>query len=348
MAVLKFKNVGITAISACVPQKVSSNLDLLLEKEALEKLIGSIGIKEKRIAGIDVTSSDLCFKAAKQLMTDNNTDPESIDMLLFLTTTPDYIQPPTSPVLQHKLGLPITTGCIDLSLACSGFVYALSTAFAYASIPGINKVLVLVGETVSKLVNKKDYVNFPLYGDAGTACLVEKTDFSESVFVLGADGSGEHSLKVPSGGFRHPLTADNLVDKIREDGNVRRDVDIVMDGMETFSFAVRSLPLQVTQLMKEAKITPADVDYLVFHQGNRMMMEFIMKRLKFDPDKVPFCIGKYGNTSSASVPLTIVSELAHKLEGEKKMILSAIGAGWSFGSAYISTNDIRVSPIIEY
>ncbi|MFN2396589.1 MAG: 3-oxoacyl-ACP synthase III family protein [Bacteroidales bacterium] len=348
MAVLKFNNVGITAISACVPRNVSSNLDLSMEKEALEKLIGSIGIKEKRIAEVGVTSSDLCYQAAKKLMADNDIKPESIDMLLFLTTTPDYIQPPTSSILQHKLGLPTTTGCLDLSLACSGFVYALSSAFAYASISGINKVLVLVGETVSKIVNKKDYVNFPLYGDAGTACLVEKGDFKESFFVLGADGSGENSLKIPYGGFRYPLTADNLVDKIRENGNVRRDVDIVMDGMDTFSFAVRNLPQQVTQLMKEAEITPIDVDYLIFHQANRMMMEFIIKRLKFDPNKVPFCIEKYGNTSSASVPLTIVSELAHKLEGEKRMLLSTVGAGWSFGSAYISTNDIRVSQIIEY
>ncbi|WP_372948091.1 3-oxoacyl-ACP synthase III family protein [Mariniphaga sp.] len=348
MAVLKFNNVGITAISACVPKKVSSNYDLLMENKALEKLIGSIGIKEKRIAEDDVTSSDLCYKAAKQLMTDNNTDPESIDMLLFLTTTPDYIQPPTSSILQHKLGLPTSTACLDLSLACSGFVYALSTAYAYASISGINKVLVLVGETVSKIVNKKDYVNFPLYGDAGTACIVEKGDFKKSVFVLGADGSGEDSLKIPYGGFRFPLKADNLVDKIRENGNVRRDVDIVMDGMDTFSFAVRNLPQQLTLLMKEAEITPIDVDYLIFHQGNRMMMEFIMKRLKFDPNKVPFSIEKYGNTSSASVPLTIVSELAHKLEGEKRMLLSTVGAGWSFGSAYISTNDIRVSQISEY
>lgn len=348
MAVLRFNNVGITAISACVPQKVSSNYDLLMDKEALEKLIGSIGIKEKRIAEVDVTSSDLCYKAAKQLMADNNTDPESIDMLLFLTTTPDYIQPPTSSILQHKLGLPTTTGCIDLSLACSGFVYALSTAYAYASISGINKVLVLVGETVSKIVNRKDYVNFPLYGDAGTACLIEKGDFKESVFVLGADGSGEDSLKVPYGGFRYPLKADNLVDKLRENGNVRRDVEIVMDGMDVFSFAVRNLPQQVTQLMKEAEIAPIDVDYLIFHQANRMMMEFIIKRLKFDPNKVPFCIEKYGNTSSASVPLTIVSELAHKLEGEKRMLLSTVGAGWSFGSVYISTNDIQVSQVIEY
>ncbi len=348
MAVLKFNNVSITSISACVPKQVSSNYDLRMEKEALEKLIGSIGIKEKRIAEVGVTSSDLCYQAARKLMDDNDIEPESIDMLLFLTTTPDYIQPPTSSLLQHRLGLPTTTACLDLSLACSGFVYALSAAFAYASIPGINRILVLVGETISKIVNKKDNVNFPLYGDAGTACIVEKGDFKESLFVLGSDGSGENSLKVPYGGFRYPLTADNLADKIRENGNVRRDVDITMDGMDTFGYAIRIIPSQVTQLMKEAKITAIDVDYLVPHQGNRYMMEFIVKRLKFDLNKVPFCLGKYGNTGSTSIPLTIVSELKEKLKGEKKLLLSAIGAGWSFASAYISTNDIRVSQIIEY
>ncbi len=349
MAVLKFNNVGITAISACVPKQVSSNFDLPIEKkEALEKLIGSIGIKEKRIAEVGVTTSDLCYLAAKKLMDDNDIKPETIDMLLFLTLTHDYITPPTSSLLQHKLGLPITTACLDMSLACSGFVYALSSAFAYASISGINRILVLVGDTMSKMVNKNDYVNFPLYGDAGTACIVEKGDFKESVFVLSSDGSGENSLKVPYGGFRFPLTADNLVDKVRENGNVRKDVDITMDGMDTFAYSVRNIPQQVTQLMNEAGITAGEPDYIVFHQGNRFMMEFIMKRLKFDPEKVPFCIGKYGNTASASVPLTIVSELEEKLKGEKKLLLSAVGAGWSLGSAYITTNDIRVSPVIEY
>ena len=348
MAVLKFKNVGITAISACVPKQVSSNFDLPIEKGALEKLIGSIGIKEKRIAAVDVTTSDLCYKAARQLMADNDIDPESIDMLLFLTVTPDYVAPATSSILQHKLGLPTTTASIDISLACSGYVYALSMAYAYASMPGINKVLVLVGDTNSKITNQRDNVNFPLFGDAGAACIVEKGDFKESVFILASDGSGEDSLKVPYGGFRHPLTADNLVDKIRENGNYRRDVDIAMDGMDTFSYVVRTLPTQIKQLMKEAKITDIDIDYLVPHQANKFMMEFVMKRLKFDLNKVPFCLEKYGNTSSASVPLTIVSELIGKLEGEKRILMSAIGAGWSYASAYIITNDIRVSPVIEY
>ena len=350
MATIRFKNVGIKAISACVPKKVISNYDLgyLMPEDTIEKLVNSIGIKEKRFAENDVCTSDLCYKAARKLMDDNNIDPISIDMLLFLTLTPDYITPPTSSLLQHRLGLPSTTACFDMSLACSGFVYALSTAFAYASMSGINRVLVLVGETMSKLANPRDRVNFPLYGDAGTACLVEKGEFKESVFVLTADGEGENMVKIPHGGFRHPLTADSLIDKEREEGNYRRDVDITMDGLGTFNHAVTAIPKQVKLLMKEANITDADVDYLVSHQANRFMIDFIVKRLKFDTTKVPFCLSKYGNTSCASIPLTIVSELEGKLDGEKKLLLSAIGAGWSFGTAYITTENINVSKIIEY
>lgn len=350
MATIRFKNVGITAIAACVPPKVFSNYDLgyMVPEETIEKLVSSIGIKEKRIADQDVCSSDLCYKAAKKLMDDNNVDPSSIDMLLFLTLTPDYITPPTSSILQHRLGLPNTTAGLDMSLACSGFVYALSTAFAYASMPGIDRILVLVGETMSKLANPRDKVNFPLYGDAGTACLVEKGDFKESVFVLTVDGEGENIVKIPHGGFRYSLTADSLVDKEREEGNYRRDIDITMDGLDTFNHAVNAIPKQVKHLMKEANITADDVDYLVSHQANKFMIDFIIKRLKFDPAKAPFCLSKYGNTSCASIPLTIVSELEGKLNGEKKILLSAIGAGWSFGTAFMTTKDVKVSPIIEY
>ena len=350
MAKIHYHNVGITAISACVPSTRFSNYDLgyMVPEETIEKLVKTIGIKEKRLATPDVTSSDLCYKAARKLMDDNQIDPESIDMLLFLSMTPDYITPPTSSILQRRLGLPNTVGALDMSLACSGFIYALSVAFAYASMQGVNRVLVLVGETMSKLTNPRDKVNFPLYGDAGTACLVEKGDFGESTFVLTADGEGEEFVKIPAGGFRTPLTAENLLDLEREEGNFRRDVEITMDGMTTFNHAVTAIPKQVRILMEEAGITADDVDYLVSHQANKFMIDFIIKRLKFDTNKVPFCLEKYGNTSCASVPITIVSELYDKLEGEKHLLLSAIGAGWSFGTAYITTKDLKVSQVIDY
>jgi 3-oxoacyl-[acyl-carrier-protein] synthase-3 len=350
MAIIRFNNVGISSIGACVPRRISSNYDLgyLLPTDVIVKMIETTGIKEKRFVDKDTCASDLCFKAAEKLITDNNIDKSEIDILLFLSQTPDYLVPATSPILQERLGLSKETACMDLTLACSGFIYALSTAYAYASLPSVRKVLLLVGDTFSKISNPKDRVNFPLYGDAGTACIVEKGDFGESIFELTSDGSGADNVIVPAMGYRHRITPDDLKDKEREDGNFRSEMDITMDGMKTFDHAIVVIPKQVKTLMKDANITPDDIDFVISHQANKMMIDFIMRRLKIDIRKVPFCLEKYGNTSSPSVPLTIVSELEGKLDGRKKLLLSAIGAGWTYATAYIKTNNINISHILEY
>jgi 3-oxoacyl-[acyl-carrier-protein] synthase-3 len=349
MAKLTFQGVGIKALSACVPQEIVYNKDLayLIPEEEIEKTINNIGIEQRRIAAPDVTASDLCYKAARQLMDENDIDPASIDVLLFMSQTADYRIPATSCILQQRLGLPRETMCFDISLGCSGYLFALSTAFAYASMEGINRVLLLDGETFSKIVNRRDKVDWPLYGDAGTATLIEKGDFGQSSFLLYTDGSGEKALKI-QGGMRHPITPESLVEREQEEGNIRNDLEVFMDGMDVFNFAISKVPKSVKQLLKETDMTIDEVDYLVFHQANRFMMDFFVKKLKIAPERVPYCISKYGNTSSASVPLTISSELSGKLGGKNTVVLSAFGAGLSWGSAVIQMNDSKVSPVIEY
>lgn len=336
-------------MSACVPPGVVDNRDLgyLIPEEEIDKTINNIGIEQRRIADADVTASDLCYKAARQLMDDNGIDPASIDALLFMSQTPDYRIPATSCLLQHRLGLPRETMCFDISLGCSGYLYALSTAFAYASMQGINRVLLLDGETFSKIVNRRDKVDWPLYGDAGTATLVEKGDYGTSTFMLNTDGSGEDVLKVHAG-MRHPITADSCVEREREDGNIRTELEVFMDGMDVFNFAISKVPKSIKLLLQQTNRTIDDVDYLVFHQANRFMMDFFVKKLKISPEHVPYCIGKYGNTSSASVPLTIVSELAGKLDGEHTVVMSAFGAGLSWGSAMVAMRDCKISPVFDY
>jgi len=349
MAKITFQGVGIKALSACVPQEVVYNRDLgyLIPEEEIDKVIENIGIEQRRIAAPTVMSSDLCFKAAQQLMADNDIDPASIDVLLFMSQTADYRIPATSCLLQQRLGLPKETMCMDITLGCSGYLYALSTAFAYASIPGVNRVLLLDGETFSKIVNRRDKVDWPLYGDAGTATLVEKGDFGQSTFLLYTDGSGEDKLKIHAG-MRNPITAQSCVEREQEDGNVRNDLEVFMDGMDVFNFAISKVPRSVKQLLAETGETIDGVDYLVFHQANRFMMDFFVKKLKIAPERVPFSINKYGNTSSASVPLTISSELSGKLDGNHTVVLSAFGAGLSWGSALLHTRDCHVSPVVEY
>jgi len=350
MAIIKYKNVGISAMSACVPSKVYSNRDLgyLIPENEIEKTISNIGIEERRIADDDVCASDLAYKAALKLLEDNNIDPESIDVLLFMSQTSDYRIPATSCILQHRLGLSKDTCCIDLTLGCSGFVFALSTAFAYASMDGVNRVLLLDGETFSKIVNKRDKVDWPLYGDGATATLIEKGDFEESVFVLRSDGAGENAVKIPGGGMRNRVTAESVVETLREEGNIRNDLEVYMDGMDVFNFAMSVVPKGVKEIAKITNTTLEDIDWLVFHQANKFMTDFFAKRLKFDMNKVPYCIHKYGNTSSTSVPLTIVSELYVKLKDGDRVVMCGFGAGLSWGTARVVFKDCKISPVIDY
>lgn len=349
MAKITFHGVGIKALSACVPANVVSNRDLgyLIPEEEIDKTINNIGIDQRRIADDDVTASDLCYRAARQLMDDNDIVPESIDVLLFMSQTSDYRIPATSCLLQHRLGLPRETLCFDITLGCSGYLFALSTAFAYASMDGINRVLLLDGETFSKIVNRRDKVDWPLYGDAGTATLIEKGDYGQSTFILNTDGSGENVLKIHAG-MRNPITPESCVEREQEDGNIRSDLEVFMDGMDVFNFAISKVPRSIKSLLQETGHSIDDVDYLVFHQANRFMMDFFVKKLKISPDRVPYCISKYGNTSSSSVPLTISSELSGRLDGDNTVVMSAFGAGLSWGAALLEMRDCKVSPVIEY
>lgn len=351
MAILKYNNIGISAIAACVPQKIEYNKDLgyMMSDEEIQKAIQNIGIEERRIAESEVCASDLCFKAAQQLLNDNAIDPQSIDVLIFVSQTSDYHQPATAAILQHKLGLSKNTLAFDINLACSGYVYGLSTAYAYAQNEGVNRVLLLVGETMSKIVSRYDKVNTPLFGDAGTATLIEKgKQFGKSIFSLHTDGKGAEVMMIPDGGFRNPVSADSFVEETDANGDKRSRLQFRMDGMAVFNFGMSEEPRDVKNLVEAAGLELGQVDLLIYHQANKFMTDFFSKWLKFDKAKTPYSIRKYGNTSSASIPLTIVSELYEAYPERKNVILSGFGAGLSWGSVLLDLNSCKISKITEY
>ena len=351
MAILKYNNIGISAIAACVPQKIEYNKDLgyMMSDEEIQKAIQNIGIEERRITDSNVCASDLCFKAAQQLLIDNAIDPQSIDVLIFVSQTSDYHQPATAAILQHKLGLSKNTLAFDINLACSGYVYGLSTAYAYAQNEGVNRVLLLVGETMSKIVSRYDKVNTPLFGDAGTATLIEKGEqFGQSIFSLHTDGKGAEVMMIPDGGFRNPVSADSFVEETDANGDKRSRLQFRMDGMAVFNFGMSEEPRDVKNLVEAAGLELGQVDLLIYHQANKFMTDFFSKWLKFDKAKTPYSIRKYGNTSSASIPLTIVSELYEAYPERKNVILSGFGAGLSWGSVLLDLNSCKISKITEY
>ena len=351
MAILKYNNIGISAIAACVPQKIEYNKDLgyIMSDEEIQKAIQNIGIEERRIAEPDVCASDLCFRAAQQLLTDNKIDPQSIDVLIFVSQTSDYHQPATAAILQHKLGLSKNTLAFDINLACSGYVYGLSAAYAYALNEGVNRVLLLVGETMSKIVSRYDKVNTPLFGDAGTATLIEKGEqFGKSIFSLHTDGKGAEVMMIPDGGFRNPVSADSFVEETDANGDKRSPLQFRMDGMAVFNFGMSEEPRDVKNIVEAAGLELSSVDLLIYHQANKFMTDFFSKWLKFDKAKTPYSIRKYGNTSSASIPLTIVSELHDAYPERKNVILSGFGAGLSWGSVLLNLEQCKISQISEY
>lgn len=350
MANLKFCGVGIHSIAACVPSQVETNesLEYLIPMEDLRKTIDNIGIREKRIADKDVCASDLCQRAAEKLIEDNAIDKGSIQALIFVSQTADYHQPATAPILQHRLGFSKSTLSFDINLACSGYVYGLSVAYSLCSQMGCDRVLLLVGETMSKITSEYDRESKPLFGDAGTATLIEKGEYGKSFFSLNSDGSGAEVMMIPAGGFRSPASIEAFEMTEDEKGNRRNGFQFRMDGMDVFNFGMRVEPKDIKGLLSFAGVAMEDIDLLIFHQANKFMTDFFAKRLKIDLGKVPYSLDRYGNTSSASIPLTIVSELSGNFPERKNVILSGFGAGLSWGSVLLDLSPCRISNLIEY
>lgn len=350
MAEIKFKSVGIHSLAACVPPRIERNDSLvgLIPEEDIYKTINNIGINEKRIADKEVCASDLCFQAAEKLISDNDIARDSIQGLIFVSQTSDFHQPATAPILQDRLGLNKATLSFDVNLACSGYVYGLAIAYSFCSQIGCDRVLLLVGETMSKITSDNDKESKPLFGDAGTATLIEKGDYGISIFSLNSDGSGAEVMMIPVGGFRNPATIDSFEMSEDQKGNKRNGYQFRMDGMAVFNFGMREEPKDIKRLIAAAGILLEDVDLLIYHQANKFMMDFFTKKLKFSTEKTPYSLDRFGNTSSASIPLTIVSELYDNFPERSKVILSGFGAGLSWGSVLLDLSRCRISKLLDY
>lgn len=351
MALLKYNNIGITALSAAVPKRVIKNLEYTehFPKEDVAEVVEKIGIYERRFTDKETCSSDLCFAAAQKLIEDNNINREEIDLLIFISQTPDYRMPATSIILQHRLGLSNNTIAFDITLGCSGFIYGLSVVYGFMQQNNIRKALILDGETRSKVYSPKDRNCAFLFGDGGVAALIEKDEkFGESYFSLNSDGSRENLIKIDAGGYRMPSSEETVKERIVDEyGNIRTLEQGYMHGGDVFNFVIREIPRDIKLILDYSNKEKDNIDYYVFHQANNFINSYLAKKLKLDFNKIPSTIHKYGNTSSVSIPLTIVSELKNKLEQPTKVLLSAFGVGMSWSSSIINLENCKISEIVE-
>ena len=352
MPIVTYKNVGIKALAACVPSRVIDNyhydLDIWPEEE-VKKVVDKVGVAERRFVDDGTCASDLCFAAAERLIADNNIDKSEIDLLVFLSQTPDYRMPATSILLQDRLSLPMSTMAFDISLGCSGFISALSIVYSMMQNNGFRKALLLNGETRSKVYSRKDRREAFIFGDAGVAALIERDErFGESHFSLNSDGSRGELIMIPGGGYRHMSSAETIKEKVVDEyGNVRTDEQGRMNGADVFNFVIVEVPKDIKRLLAATGEDIQKLDYYVFHQANAFINNYIAKKMKLDKERIPWTIQKYGKTSSVSVPLTIASELKNKMAGEKRLLLSAFGVGMAWATAIVPFVDCKISDIVE-
>lgn len=351
MAYLSYEGVGITAMSAAVPKRVVKNrkyTEVFSAQEAND-IVDKTGIEERRFADEETCSSDLCFAAAEKLIADNNINREDIELLVFISQTPDYRMPATSVTLQHRLGLPHNCIAFDINLGCSAFLYGLSVVYGMIERSGLRKALLLDGETRSKVYSPRDRRSAFLFGDGGVAALIERDPkFGKSVFSLNSDGSRANLIMIPAGGYRKMSSAETIVEKVVDEfGNMRSEEQGYMRGGDVFNFVIREIPRDINNMLAKEEKSVDDFDYIVFHQANNFINSYIMKKMKMNAEKIPLTIAKFGNTSSVSVPLTIVSELQDKLDGKKELLLSAFGVGMTWATGVVPFVDCKISDIIE-
>jgi len=352
MAFRIINNVNIKGISACVPVCTENNLDLELfnNSEEAQKFIEATGVRIRHLVkDTGLCTSDLCCSAASRLMSELGWSPESIDCLIFVSQTPDYILPATSCILQDRLGLSQDCYALDISLGCSGWVYGLSVIASLISGGNMKKGLLLVGDTTTVTKSHKDKSTYPLFGDAGTATAIEYAEETKDmIFNFGTDGKGFEAIIIPDGGFRNFFNNNSFLEEEIEPGIIRHRLHSILNGPAVFTFGISKAPKSVNSLLEKYRLSKEEIDYYVFHQANMFMNEKIRAKLKIQPEKVPYSLDEFGNTSSASIPLTIVTRLAVELRHEKKKILAcAFGVGLSWASVVFEVSDLVCPELTE-
>lgn len=344
MALSTLHNVRFAGMASCVPHRVLDNVRDCppSQRSERERLVRNIGIQNRRICPEWQTFSDLAFVAAEKLLADLQWQREDIDALILVTQSPDYLIPSTSIILQDRLGLAQSTIAFDVNLGCSGYPFGIHLLGSMISAGGVKKALLLVGD-------KSATVKDPLFSDAGTVTALEFDSSAPPMyFDLNSDGSGYKAIMLPAGGHREPFGIQHAIPKRDEHGVLRSPADLILDGPAVLSFSTQRVPPAVQRLLEYAKVDKELVDYFIFHQANRMINETIRKKLGLPQEKVPSTLHDLGNTSGASLPVTITARLHETLAtGKHKLLLSGFGIGLSWGSAILDIEGAKFPSMIE-
>lgn len=327
----------IKAISYYLPERVVTNEDLVREfpEWSVEKVAQKVGVYSRHLAVDDETAGDMAEKAARKLFEEYKIDPNSIDFLMLCTQSPDYFLPSTACILQDRLGIPTSAGAFDYNLGCSGCVYGMAMAKGLITAGIAKNVLLLTAETYNKYLHPLDKSNRSIFGDGAAACLISTDGFAEiGEFSLGTDGSGANNLIVKTGASRQKSpTGMNVED---EEGHIWYDDYLYMNGGNIFNFTLEAVPVMMKEILEKNGLEKEQIDYYVFHQANKFMLNTIRKVCNLPKDKYYINLSEVGNTVSSTVLIglkeCIISGMIHS--GDNVMI-SGFGVGLSWGGTIL-------------
>jgi len=346
MAFLSVPCVRIAGISSAVPERVEENRSLpIFTSDEVEKFIASTGVARRHVSS-KLLSSDLCVAAADKLLDDLGWDRSTIDGLVVVTQSPDYFRPSNATLIQHRLGLPKECASLCISFGCSGWVYGVQAAAGLIAM-GLKRVILCCGEGI-QAYNPLDKSTYPLFGSAGTCTAFEfDPQASDIKLHLATDGSGWKSIIMPDGGYRNPCNSESFIVQEFEGGIKRSRMNTALDGMDVFTFGISQPPKSIKALCQKFAIDAGKVDYLLLHQANLFLNAKIAKKVGVEEARCPHNIEEFGNSSSGTLPLLMVTRLKEALEKRPlKMIGCAFGVGLSWGSIYFETDRPVVSELV--
>lgn len=327
----------IKAISYYLPEKVVTNEELLKEfpEWNVDKVAAKVGVDSRNVAGENETAGDLAEKAARKLFEEYNIDPKSIDFLLLCTQSSDHFLPSTACILQDRLGIPTSAGAFDYNLGCSGCVYGMAIAKGLIAGGIAKNVLLLTAETYNKYLHPLDKSNRSIFGDAAAACLISTEGIAEiGEISLGTDGSGAKHLIVETGAARHKTaTGKETTD---DDGHIRRDDYLYMDGSAIFNFTLDAVPAMMKEILAKNQMEKDDVDYYIFHQANKFMLNTIRKVCVLPKEKFYVNLNETGNTVSSTVMIGLKQCIdAGTITSGMKVMVAGFGVGLSWGTTIL-------------
>ena len=349
MAKWNIKNVALRGVTGTVPNHPVKSAELpIFTQEEADTFDATVGIKNRYLASDDVCASDLCADAAERLIAGLAWEKDSIDVLIFGSVTGDYKTPPTSGILQSRLGLSMDCFVLDVPMGCCGCMYAINVAGNLLSAGTAKRAIIMVGDTAARMGNMKDKSRVPLFGDGGIAMALEYDPTADDIIIdMHTLGDGYQALMTPHGGYRHPITEESFVEEDFGNGIIRAPQDALINGMDVFAFAISRPPISIKKLMEaEGLDKDNDVDFYLIHQANKLIVDRIVKKMKLAPEKVPYNLQKFGNLGGASIPMLMTSEIAESLkERPLTLVCSAFGLGLTWGTMVLRTKSMIVLPI---